>query len=462
MKQIMGIIQRSLVLAALVAILSIQPGHAGATVATEQGNRAFANQADLVGSQAELSVGRAPDSKADARTPRRRRVPPFARLPRRQSSAQSFAPGDGYWDEWIGIPGLDYEVYSLAAIGNSVYAGGQTAIADPYASAPGFVDRWEGVGWSRLEMFGDGVYALAADGSNLYVGGAFPWLNHIAKWDGHQWSSLGSGVDGEVWALAVSGSRLYVGGVFSHAGGVRARNIAVWDNKTRRWSAVGGGVDDWVGTLAVDGNDLYVGGGFTQAINAAQVNQSAAFVTVNGIAKWNGRWSALGSGVTYMGCSPSCPWVNMIMVSKSRVYVGGWFDTAGGVNANGIAEWTKASRHWSALGTGQSNGFDGGAIGMAMSGDALYVAGYYDYAGGAPATNIARWDVKARQWSALGSGVGGWGCGEVLGALAISVMLMGNDVYVGGCFDQAGDMWSNNIALWHSSASLTPKHDASR
>jgi hypothetical protein len=69
------------------------------------------------------------------------------------------------------------------------------------------------------------VYALAISGTNLYAGGVFS--TGIAKWDGVNWSGLGSGMNNHVFALAVSGANLYAGGPFTAAGGVG-----------RRWGAV--------------------------------------------------------------------------------------------------------------------------------------------------------------------------------------------------------------------------------
>src|SRR5258708_10082559 len=94
------------------------------------------------------------------------------------------------------------------------------------------------------------VYAAAVDGAgNLYVGGNFSvagdvFANSIAKWDGTNWSALGSGMGGGlpstyVFALAVSGPDLYAAGNFRNAGGKAANNVAKWDGK--HWRALGGG-----------------------------------------------------------------------------------------------------------------------------------------------------------------------------------------------------------------------------
>jgi hypothetical protein len=68
------------------------------------------------------------------------------------------------------------------------------------------------------------VFALEVSGANLYAGGWFTTVggapaNHIAKWDGGAWSTVGSGMDHAVWALAADGTgHLFVGGYFSLAG----------------------------------------------------------------------------------------------------------------------------------------------------------------------------------------------------------------------------------------------------
>src|SRR5207247_1508062 len=79
------------------------------------------------------------------------------------------------------------------------------------------------------------VLATVVDGSgNLYIGGDFivagdVIANHIAKWNGQNWTALGSGLNGGgVSALAVSGSNVYAGGSFTNAGGIAATNFAKW------------------------------------------------------------------------------------------------------------------------------------------------------------------------------------------------------------------------------------------
>lgn len=68
----------------------------------------------------------------------------------------------------------------------------------------------------------------------------------------------------------------------------------------------------------------------------------------------------------------------------------------------------------------------------------LYIGGTFSIAGDVFATNIAKWNGTT--WSALSSGINGG-----VGALLVS----GNDLYVGGQFTTAGGVPATNIAKWN-------------
>src|SRR5207244_13644299 len=96
--------------------------------------------------------------------------------------------------------------------------------------------------------------------------------------------------------------------------------------------------------------------------------------------------------------------------------------------------------NWAGLGTGvdnQQNGF-GAVTAMAVSDRDLYVGGYFNIAGGLPANHIARWDGRA--WSPLGSGLDG---------AASSLAISGEQLFVAGNFSSAGALPSSNFGLWH-------------
>src|SRR5205823_2902182 len=93
-------------------------------------------------------------------------------------------------------------------------------IQNPKSFVPGD-ENWDD-GFYLPAVNGD-VYAIAISGSDVYLGGSFTiagrvFVNHIARWDGSQWSALGSGVTGgNVSAMAISGNDVYVGGYFTTA-----------------------------------------------------------------------------------------------------------------------------------------------------------------------------------------------------------------------------------------------------
>jgi hypothetical protein len=196
------------------------------------------------------------------------------------------------------------------------------------------IAKWNGSSWSSLGYgleAGAYVFALAASGSDLYVGGAFrvagaPATN-VAKWNGSNWSALGAGITNTtinntlVWALAASGSDLYAGATFAKAGiatgGVVKWNGSVWSDLGAGFGG-GGQYGSYVYALAVSGSNLYVGGDFTRATNSGGIS-----VTANQLAKWDGNsWSGLGSGMNN--------YVTALAVSGSDLYAGGAFTTAGG------------------------------------------------------------------------------------------------------------------------------------
>jgi FG-GAP-like repeat len=307
---------------------------------------------------------------------------------------------DAKWDSRFNLLGVDSgSVSAIAVSGNDVYVGGSfKTVGGVVANG---IAKWNGTSWSALGggvsggEFGH-VDAIAVSGSDVYIGGDFTTAggisaNRIAKWNGSSWSALGSGVSGgvasittKVNALAASGSNIYVGGNFTTAGGVNTNYIAKWNGSN--WSALGTGVRDIGGfnsvvALAVSGNDVYAGGGF----------KTIGGVSVNGIAKWDGAsWSALGSGVDGD--------IYAIAVNGSNVYVGGGFSTAGGVNnVNSIAKWNGTI--WSTLG----NGVNSTVRAIAVSDSNVFVGGVFTSAGGSSVNRIAKWD--GTRWLALGSGI---------------------------------------------------------
>jgi hypothetical protein len=163
--------------------------------------------------------------------------------------------------------------------------------------------------------------------------------NYIAKWNGSNWSSLGSGVgrnsQGYPWvlALAASGNALYAGGYFSIAGGKAVHQVAKWDGTN--WSALGSGINDFdlprVGALAISGGSLYVGGKFTLAggkasLYAAKVLLDPLAFDSNTVAISNGTFQALLTGPEYLNVviETSTNLAEWIPLTTDSLPPGGW------------------------------------------------------------------------------------------------------------------------------------------
>ena len=185
--------------------------------------------------------------------------------------------------------GIGKPVRALAAFddgsGEALFAGGD------FTSPGTYLAKWNGSAWSEVGWGTDGrVRALASihdgDGPGLYVGGDFSIAaslggiatsDHIAKWNGTQWLTLGDGVDGSVRAVVKfddgSHPAPFVGGDFTAAGSVLANHITTW--ACSAWTDLGFAL---AGTM---GTPLLVGiGDLTAGSPASVVLQKAAPVSV--------------------------------------------------------------------------------------------------------------------------------------------------------------------------------------
>lgn len=330
--------------------------------------------------------------------------------------------------QWMPLgPGVNGEVWAMTTIGNDLYVGGSFTAAG--STTANHIAKWNGTSWSSLGSganngLNGGVFALAAIGTDLYAAGWFtsagttPALN-IAKWNGSSWSALGAGLTGSgaVEAMTVLNGQLYVGGAFWTAGTTPANKVAKWDPSTSTWSALGSGMDDRVNVLTSLGSNVYAGGQFN----------TAGGVQAYKIAKWNGsNWSAIGAGFDQRVGGG-------IGVMNNMLYPGGEFNLADGNLASKVAKLDPSTSTYMNLGTGMNNGVEG----FASIGSDLYVSGSFTTAGGSPAFRVAKWNGST--WSPLGSGMndGTW-----------RLAVIGNDLYAGGIFTQAGGNGANHVAKW--------------
>jgi hypothetical protein len=157
------------------------------------------------------------------------------------------------------------------------------------------------------------------------------------------------------------------------------------------------------------------------------------------IARWNSMtkdWSEIGGG---LGRD-----VHVITIGDSgEVYAGGYFAASG--NNGFVARWDTVNNIFTFLGKqgviGSSANTNGAptadVTAIAASGDDLYVGGWFQQVDNIPVTNIARWNRRTNRWSAMP--------GAVPGTIA-AIAIRGKDVYVGGTGGIA--VWDTTTKKW--------------
>ncbi|WP_273567544.1 T9SS type A sorting domain-containing protein [Maribacter halichondriae] len=296
----------------------------------------------------------------------------------------------------------------------------------------------DGIGsWQDIENGTNGnIEAVITSGDDLFVAGSFSTAgsiaaNNIAVYTKNEgWKTLSSGANGSVNALAIaSNGNLYAGGEFTNIGGVEAKNIAVWNGSN--WSPLGTGTNGSVAKIIIDQNDnVYAGGAF----------ENAGGIIVHNIAKWKNGWSPLSdSGTLISGTNNE---IRSVALHNGQLIVGGNFDSAGGKTANRIATWNGSS--WNTLGEGTS----GFVQAILVQSGYIYAGGNFTLAGGKTVNRISRWNITSKSWEGLGNGTSG-----NVNALATD----GTYIYLGGNFETVSDVTEsnyvmNNMARWSESS----------
>jgi trimeric autotransporter adhesin len=342
------------------------------------------------------------------------------------------------------------------------------------------ITTWNGTAWARIDspgpLLGGEFFEVAPlssfsptieaavvhdDGSGpaLFVCGEFNRIggvnaNRIAKFDGQNWSALGTGLNGYATSLAVfddgGGPKLFVGGNFSSANGVLAARLAKWNGTN--FSSVPG----WVGSQLVycltvydDGTGPALWVGQNSPNGQSPPGQSIA------LRKWTpGGFVNFPRAIT-MTQSPVIPFSMAVQDwgIGPRLVVGGIFNNVGGVPSSGVFAWDGTNVDTMAGGFGSLNGtFPWVAASTVYSAPLqpprLVVGGTFGtaIATGQPTLCIAQWDGV--QWLPLGTGVNMTGDPPEVKALRPFRDGLFESLYVGGRFIDAGGVGVSHLARW--------------
>ena len=379
-----------------------------------------------------------------------------------------WAAGGSWQDMNQGFCCADVDSLAIGPDG-LVYAGGRfSKTADPSGTTTSNLAYWKSGAWHPIAATGsfyDGVsgnlYGLLFSGQDLWMVGGFVYAgdysaNYVARYnltDKKFYFPGGNAPNGTIHAVVVNFPDIYYGGAFDTAGGIQTIGVARYNVLTNTWSTLGTGVSGCnglcampvVNTMLLAGSYLYVGGNFT----------SAGGVAVNNLARFNlntHTWSDVGGGLTNCPSFLCSTTVNALAYDGSLVYVGGYFQTAGGsVTVNNIAAWN--GTHWSALYDSSLSrlGVDSEVKAIAVSSNVLttdiYVGGSFT----SPGSKIARWD--GTNWHAIGTATfdGAVNAIDVLGG-----SIFGNgSVYIGGSFTTAGGSPTSYLARLSGSSWVT-------
>jgi hypothetical protein len=264
----------------------------------------------------------------------------------------------------------------------------------------GGLGRWSGSSWSSAGgTFGGAVYCMTVFNGRLIVsglfnsGGASP---NITQYDG-SYTGMGAGTSTYITTMFPYGGLLYVGGSLTTVDAHPANHMAKWNGSG--WATVGGGSISSVLSMTNFLGGLVLGGGFSQSTTGGQ--------TAVDIGSWNGTTlSPFGSGFdNQVNALKSFKYAGA--TGPYELVAGGYFTHSGGLAVNRIARWDVdplggINPGWQAMGPGM----DGAVLAIERFNNATYAGGNFFYSGTTALASIGRWNPTTSQWDNIGGANG--------------------------------------------------------
>ena len=352
------------------------------------------------------------------------------------------------------------QVDAMRVWNGELYLGGRFSVFDEdFVQRRGIV-RWDGNEIRDLEasftQFGSNpsIVDIETFQDDLYITGGFDMngddaLAGIARWDGESWSYLDGGLTGENFgqtfaadgrALEVyddgRGEKLFVAGSFGFAGGVEVATLAAWDGFEWSDPGLGGGSQfNPINQMMAFENELFLGGSL---INAGGI-------PVQNVAKLSGQeWMSAGDGIERISIDLNRFRRDVITLgqyddgSGPRLIAAGFFNFAGGVDVNGIAQ--RVSGTWQPMGSGLVEVFRNDVHAVLQHGDDLFVGG--TGFGENADQLIRRWDGS--EWSTPGQGIGGSSGLNAVKSLAV----YNKELYAAGDFNTFTGAPADHLLVW--------------
>lgn len=312
-------------------------------------------------------------------------LPPFIG----QSLPEVTATSGTYWDT-IGDRAFNLDVNCLEVFNGELFIGGdfsQWGSSSSYFSA-----SFDGVSISTHTgnsfVFGGFEDFHVDNDGKLYAAGAFQSTfgpRRFAYWNGSSWTG-GFDPGGTTYAVSegVSGADISIGGNINSYPGVAGSSTPFSSA-----AVVGAGLNGTVYDMIVFNGKLIACGQFT----------TSGSQPLGYIAEFNGTgWVPIVSPQDLNN-------VAFAMTEfQGHLYVVGDFTQAFGVsNVNHIVKYVPNTNSWEAVGTGLAGSGTVRAKALYSDANGVYVGGSFQTAGGVPSPNIALWDNSS--WKAIGNGV---------------------------------------------------------
>jgi hypothetical protein len=347
----------------------------------------------------------------------------------------------------------DGSVHAIARYGSQSFIGGEFNYVGPRRPYGTALDPTTGQPVSGFPNPNGPVYAAISDGSGgWYIGGNFSSVGgeacqniaHISS-GGVVSTSFKPQVSGIIYAMALDGTTLFVGGSIAAIGETTISNFAALNTTNGALVTVMNlGASATVRAIAVrgsssdaSGSTVYVGGEFTTFGPPSPPSPSPS--TRTRLASFNYK-TGTSTTVALDDWNPAADGtVLTIALDGSRVFIGGEFTTIGGFSHKALAEFSGgASTPTTWTPDPRFTGFTSRVRTIAIDGSKLYVGGEFSTvnnggSGGGTSniSNLAAFNLSD------GSLDNGWNpnCGRAVHALAVTDAT----VYAAGEFTGIGD-----------------------
>jgi hypothetical protein len=348
----------------------------------------------------------------------------------------SNAPAGGSWSDRFYLNGPDGEVSALLVHDGALYAGGQFASIGSMPARR--IARFDGSEWSALGSGINGnVRALAEYDGDLIAAGSFQWAGdvpavNVARWDGASWHPLGDGLPSEALSLIVFNGDLIAG--------TTGHGVMSWDGTA--WSRMGGGFQAHVGCLAVYQGELFAG-----SLGWIPAGDDYRYVFVW---RWNGSsWAPLSTCAAFFWTDFG-PEIISLQVVNDKLYAVGTMvlddDGHGGLSFWDGTGWNNVPHGWT---TGGYYEHAWPGVILPYDGKLLLGGSFWGTTGGT-SHSMALYDGSG--WSPLPGG--GLQIFDLYGDSGPRVHAMAEyqgDVYVAGGFAGAGARSAASLARWDGS-----------